>query len=119
MPEPTEGAPPPGPPGPPNGAGAAAILAAGAGSLALGILALAGDAWPALGARLVLWPPTGPLSGVSSGAVLVWLAAWVLFARRWSGREVSLGLVNIVSFGMLIASLLLTFPPFMDLLQGK
>ena len=119
MPDDVDHAATPQPPGPPNGAGAAAILAAGAGSLALGVLALAGDAWPALRARLVLWPPTGPLSGVSSGAVLVWLAAWVVLARRWSGREVSLGRVNLVAFAMLIAGLLLTFPPFMDLLQGK
>lgn len=119
MPETFQGEPSRPSPGSPNGAGAAAILAAGAGSLALGVLALAGDAWPALRARLVLWPPTGPLSGVSTGAVVIWLAAWAVLARRWSGREVSLGRVNIVAFAMLIAGLLLTFPPFMDLLQGK
>jgi hypothetical protein len=27
--------------------------------------------------------------------------------------------VNVAAFTMLIASILLTFPPFMDLLQGK
>lgn len=103
----------------PNGAGAAAILAAGAGSLALGVLALAGDASPWLRARLVLWAPTGPLSGVSSGAILIWLVLWAVLAWRWSGREVNLARVNLAAFSMLIASLLLTFPPFMDLLQGR
>ena len=109
----------PGPVGIPNGAGAAAILAAGVGSLALGVLAFAGDAWPALQHRLIFWKPTGPLSGVTISAIVVWLVAWVVLGRRWSGREVNLRPVNAWAFAMLAAGLLLTFPPFMDLLQGK
>lgn len=107
------------PDGRPNGAGAAAILAAGLGSLALGVFALAGDSWPALKLPLSIWRPTGPLSGVTTGAVLVWLAAWAILARRWSRREVDLRRVNLAAFAMLFAGLLLTFPPVMDLLQGK
>lgn len=103
----------------PNGPGAAAILAAGVGALALGVFALAGDASPAIKSALAIWRPTGALSGVSSAAVLVWLAAWFGLFRRWRLREVNLGAVNAAAFAMLIAGLLLTFPPFMDLLQGK
>ena len=103
----------------PSGPGAAAILAAGLGSLALGVFALAGDAWPRLGHAFIVWPPTGPLSGVTLGAIVVWLAAWLALSRLWREREINLARVNAAAFLMLAAGLLLTFPPFMDLLQGK
>jgi hypothetical protein len=103
----------------PNGPGAAAILAAGIGSLALGVFAFAGDASPPILHAFNFWLPTGPLSGVTTGAVIVWLVAWFALARRWSSRNVNLARVNTAAFIMLIAGLLLTFPPFMDLLQGK
>jgi hypothetical protein len=63
--------------------------------------------------------PVGTLSGVSTLAIIVWLASWFVLARLWGGRTVNLGKVNAVAFALLIVGLLLTFPPFMDLLQGK
>jgi hypothetical protein len=104
--------------GVPNGPGAAAVLAAGIGSLALGVFAFAGDASPRIGRAFNIWNPSGPLSGVTAGAVLVWLVAWYLLARRWATRDVGLTGVTITALAMLAGSLLLTFPPFMDLLQG-
>jgi hypothetical protein len=101
-----------------NGPGAAAVLAAGIGSLALGVFAFAGDASPPIGRAFNIWNPSGPLSGVTSAAILVWLIAWYLLARRWSTRNVGLGWVNVAAFTMLAGGVLLTFPPFMDLLQG-
>ena len=59
----------------PNGPGAAAILAAGIGSAALGVFALAGDAIPA----------------ISTAAVVVWLVALWGLARR---RQLSAFLVD-------------------------
>lgn len=103
----------------PNGLGAAAILAAGIGSGALGIFALAADASPGLNHLMTVWPPSGALSGVSSAAIVVWLAAWFGLSRRWAHRDVALTRVNIAAFAGLLLGLLLTFPPFMDLLQGK
>jgi hypothetical protein len=102
-----------------NGAGAAAVLAAGVGCSALGLFALAGDALPWAHRAFDVWTPSGPLSGVSLGAVAVWLVAWVGLALRWSKRNVSLAAVNGLAFAMLAGGLLLTFPPFMDLVQGK
>jgi len=102
-----------------NGPGAAAILAAGIGSLALGVFAFAGDAWSTAKHAFNVWNPTGPLSGVTLGAIVVWLAAWFWLSGLWGSRNVNLGRVNIVAFLMLTAGLLLTFPPFVDLLQGK
>ena len=102
-----------------NGPGAAAILAAGVGSLAIGVFAFAADVSPYLKNIFNFWSPSGPLSGVSFTAVFVWLIVWLLLSRRWAAREVNLMRANVAAFVMLIAGLLLTFPPFMDLLQGK
>jgi hypothetical protein len=102
-----------------NGPGAAAILSAGIGAGALGLFALAADAFAAVRRVLLIWPPSGPLSGVTTAAILVWLVAWVVLSRRWATRDVSLARVNLVAFALLALGLLLTFPPFMDLLQGK
>ena len=103
----------------PNGPGAAAILAAGVGSLALGVFAFCADVSPSLKQTFDFWDPSGALSGVSLTAVLLWLLVWFLLSRRWASREVNLARTNVAAFAMLIAGLLLTFPPFMDLLQGK
>jgi hypothetical protein len=102
-----------------NGRGAAAVLAAAIGALALGLAALAGDASPHVAAVLNIWKPTGPLSGVTDAAILVWLAAWFALSRRWARRAVNMVPVNLTALAMFVAALLLTFPPFMDLLQGK
>ncbi len=115
-------APDPGPAPPPelpSGPGAAAILSAGFGCLVFGLLAFAGDASPAIKQAFILWKPSGPLSGVSSLAIVAWLFAWFILALLWARREINLAWVTAVSLAMLAAGLLLTFPPFMDLLQGK
>ena len=116
----TEADPPRSPPPTlPNGAAAAAILAAGVGGLALGLCALASDALPAAHRAFNLWAPSGPLSGVSTAAVLAWLVSWLGLGLRWRGREVNLGRASLAAFILLAAGLLLTFPPAMDWLQGK
>lgn len=104
---------------PSNGAAAAAVLAAAIGGLALGILALAADAMAAIGRLFNIWNPTGPLSGVTSAAILAWLVAWWVLSRLWSDRNLDLRRINLWAAAMFGAGLLLTFPPFMDLLQGK
>lgn len=103
----------------PNGPGAAAILAAGIGCAALGILALAGDASEAIGKFLNFYNPTGTLSGVTTLAIVIWLAAWFVLARLWQNKTVAASRINIAAFVLLAVGFLLTFPPFGDFLQGK
>jgi hypothetical protein len=103
----------------PNGPAAAAILAAGIGCGTLGILAFAGDASAAIGRLLNIYNPTGTLSGVTTGAIIVWLVAWLVLNRLWQTRTVAMAAVNVAAFAFLVVGFLLTFPPFMDLLQGK
>lgn len=103
----------------PNGPGAAAILAAGIGCAAVGVLALAGDASAAIGKLLNFYNPVGTLSGVTTVAIIIWLVAWFVLARRGGTKTVAMGKVNAAAFLLLAVGLLLTFPPVMDLLQGK
>ncbi len=102
-----------------NGKGAAAVIAVAVASLALGIFTITGDAFPAAGALFNIWKPTGPLSGVTTLTIIIWLMAWLFFSLRWAGRDVNFKRINMTAAGMIIAGLLLTFPPFMDFLQGK
>jgi hypothetical protein len=92
----------------PNGPAAAAILAAGAGCAALGVLAVAADAAKLIVRLLTFYLPTGPLSGVSSVAILLWLLMWLLLAKRWKTKTVAIGKISAAAF-LLLA----------DFLQGK
>jgi hypothetical protein len=102
-----------------SGAGAAAVLAAAIGTFTLGLLALAADAVPALAQALNFWTPTGPLSGVTDLAIAVWLVSWFALSRRWVARNLNLKRINLAVAFLIVVGILLTFPPFMDLLQGK
>ena len=103
----------------PNGAGAAAILGAGIGCGAIGVLAFWGDASASMGKTLNFYNPAGTLSGVTTIGILVWLVAWFALDRMWSGKTVEMMKVNMAAFALLAVGFLLTFPPFMDMLQGK
>lgn len=98
-----------------NGSGAAAILAAGIGSLALAVLACAGDKWAAVKNSLIFYKPTGPLSGVTTTAILIWLATWGVLEWRWRNRSVGVRRISIIALALLGLSLALTFPPVVDL----
>ncbi|WP_254367171.1 hypothetical protein [Paraburkholderia sp. NMBU_R16] len=102
-----------------NGPAAAAILAAGIGCFAVGLFALAGDAFRSFAHFFTFYKPTGPLSGVTTSAIIVWLLSWFVLSRHWGTRSVALGRVTAAAFVLLALGVLLTFPPFMDLLQGK
>ena len=103
----------------PNGSGGAAILAAGIGCAAIGVLAFAGDAWDSIGKALNFYNPSGALSGVTTLGIIVWLVAWFALDRSWRDKTVGMVRINVWSFVLLAVGFLLTFPPFMDLLQGK
>lgn len=103
----------------PNGPGAAAILAAGLGCFLNGLFFLLEDASPAAKSFFTFYSPSGALSGTTTTAVVIWLLVWFLLARAWGKRNVNMWWVNLAAFSLLALSLLLTFPPFIDLLQGK
>lgn len=98
-----------------TGSGAAAILAAGVGAFLVGVLAVAGDHSAFLKQFFSFYKPTGPLSGVTTAAIVLWLAAWAILEARWRKRDVPIARVNTVAFALLGLGLLLTFPPIADL----
>jgi hypothetical protein len=99
----------------PNGPGAAAILSAGIGSFAVAFFAIAADKSSFVKNLFVFYKPTGALSGETTVAILLWLAAWAIFDWRWRKRNVSLPRINVIALVLLGLSLLLTFPPIDDL----
>lgn len=98
-----------------NGSGAAAIVAASIGAFALSVLAIAADKIPSIQRPMTFYKPTGPLSGVTTVAILVWLLTWVILEWRWRNRTIAIGRSNAIALVLLGLSLLLTFPPFVDL----
>jgi hypothetical protein len=98
-----------------NGPGAAAILAAGIGSFALGFLDVLADKVASIKSWMNFYNPTGPLSGVTTCAIFVWLAAWAILQMRWRGREVRYAPIGGIALALLALGILLTFPPFADL----
>lgn len=99
----------------PNGSGAAAILAAGIGSIALSVLAIATDQIAPLKRAMTFSKPTGPLSGVTTSAVLVWLVVWLVLELRWRTRTVRIGSISMAALLLLVLAVLLTFPPLADI----
>jgi hypothetical protein len=99
----------------PDGAGAAAVLAAGIGAFLVAVFAILADRSAAIKTLMIFWRPTGPLSGVTTCAIVLWLAAWLILHARWRNRSVALARVNTAAFVLLMLGLLLTFPPMADL----
>jgi len=99
----------------PNGSGAAAVLAAGIGSFALAVIAIAADRISGFGKLMIFYPPTGPLSGVTTSAIAVWLTVWAFLEWRWRKKSVASGKIAAAALLLLILSVLLTFPPLADL----
>jgi hypothetical protein len=100
----------------PNGPGAASILAAGIGSFMVAFFAIAADKSAEIKSAMIFYQPTGPLSGVTTCAILVWLLSWAILNLMWRKRAVSMGRISKAALVLLVLSLLLTFPPIADLL---
>jgi len=100
----------------PNGSGAAAVLSAGIGAFTLAVLAVAEDKSAVIKQILSFYRPTGPLSGVTTVAILLWFVVWVVLEWRWRKRNVAIGRISAIAIVLLVLSLLLTFPPVADFL---
>lgn len=97
-----------------NGAGAAAVLAAGVGCFSVAFFALIADKATGFKSEMIFYRPTGPLSGVTTLAIVVWLIVWVTLHLRWRNRSIPVAWTNAAAFVLLVLGLLLTFPPIAD-----
>jgi hypothetical protein len=105
-----------------SGPAAAALLAAGIGCAALGLMTVLDEASPKgkLFDKWLNWyAPVGPLSGKTLVAVIAYVAAWVVLAVLLRGKDVRLGRWIAATFALVGLGLLCTFPEFFDLFAPK
>jgi hypothetical protein len=98
---------------------ASALLAAGIGCLVMGIVTTLSEALKPVADLLNLYKPTGPLSGKSLVAIIVWLAAWALLSRVSKGKQINTS--KWIGCAMICVALgfITTFPLFFDMFGEK
>ncbi|TMR95449.1 hypothetical protein [Nonomuraea basaltis] len=99
----------------PEGPIAAAILAAGVGSAALGLFTTLAEASPAVKEGLAWSKAVGPLSGKTIGAVIVWLVAWLVLHLRLRTSAYETRRALTIALGLIGLGVLGTFPIFFQL----
>ena len=109
---PQTNAPPASGEGRPEGPVAAALLAAGVGSLVLAILVVIAEANESFATSLAYSERVGPLAGKTIWAIVAFLLSWAVLTVALRGRDVNLRTVLLISGIMLALGLLFTFPPF-------
>jgi hypothetical protein len=92
-----------------NGTIMAAILSAGIGAFAVGLIVILNEA--GLFAAPALYGPAGGVSGRTTIAAVVWLVAWLILHARWKSRHVEPRPINITTLLLIIGGITLTFPP--------
>ncbi len=104
---------------PPNGPVAAAMLAGGLGSAAIGLLTVLGESLPAVSGALNWWNPAGPLVGKAIGGVIVFGLSWAVLHLALRNKSVHFVLTATIALFLLAAGVLGTFPPFFELFVAK
>lgn len=104
----------------PNGPVAAAFVAAGVGSLVVGLFVVLNEISPDINAFLRfdanygLGSGVGPLSGKVILGTIAFLASWVGLHLVWRGKEVDFGRWFTVALILVFAGFALTFPPVFE-----
>jgi len=96
----------------PEGPIAAAILAGGVGSAALGILTTLAEASTDVKDWLEWSSDVGPLSGKTTVAVLVWLVAWAVLHVLYRGKPYETKRAFTIAVVLVGLGVLGTFPTF-------
>ena len=99
----------------PNGPVAAVFIAAGIGSLVLGILTTLAEASEDLKSWLELSESVGSLSGKTIIATATFLVAWAILAALFRGKSMNVKTVFILTALLVAIALVLTFPTFFEL----
>lgn len=102
----------------PNGPVAAVMLAAGIGTLVLGILTTLAEASTGIAEFLDLSERVGPLSGKTVFAVIAFVVSWGGLHMALRDREVEWRPVTIALIALVAIGLVLTFPPFFQLFES-
>ena len=97
-----------------NGTSMAAILAAGIGAFAMGLVVILNEI--GLVTIPALYAPAGGVSGRTTAAAIVWLGAWAVLHRRWKREQIAPGRVTAATLTLIVLGLVFTFPPVWGLL---
>lgn len=102
----------------PEGPIAAAILAAGIGGLALGVVTTLAEASTSIKDALNWSNPVGPLSGKTIVTVLVWLAAWAVLHVVYRRKPYETRRALTISLILIGLGVVGTFPTFFQAFGG-
>jgi hypothetical protein len=103
----------------PNGPVAAALIAGGIGSAALGLFTTLAEASEPIKNALNWYNPVGPLTGKSLLGVLFFFLSWIIMHVIFRGKNVNFARATTIAFILLALGLLGTFPPFFTLFSGE
>lgn len=99
----------------PNGPVAAALVAGGIGSTALGLFTVLAEASAGIKNALNWYNPVGPLTGKSLLGIFAFFVSWGLLHFMFKDKNVNFNRAATIAFVLLGLGLLFTFPPFFDL----
>lgn len=102
-----------------NGPAMAALVAAGIGSVALGLLVVLSEAVPAVRTFMDFYSPVGPLAGKSTYAVVAYVASWGVLTTVWKGKEISFHIAYTATLVMIALGLLGSFPLLFDAFAAR
>jgi hypothetical protein len=102
-----------------TGPAAAAMIAGGTGAFVIGLMTTLAEASEVIKNALNWLKPVGPLSGKTAVGVLVWLIAWFLLNTVMKDKDSDLVKAFTITIALIVAGLLLTFPPFFELFAAE
>jgi hypothetical protein len=102
-----------------NGPAAAALLAGGIGSAAMGLITLIYEINDKSAfAKSMAWSKeVGGLSGKSSWAIIIFFVSWAVLHYVWKDKETDFARISSIAIALLFVGLIGTFPPFWHLFQ--
>ena len=93
---------------------AAAMIAAGIGTLMIGILTTGSVLSEGLKSALNFWSPAGSLTGKTIVALIVWLISWVALNTLGMDEDYDLRRAFVITLVLVALGLILTFPPVFE-----
>ncbi len=93
------------------GSGAAALVAAGIGTFAMGLFTTLSEVVGPIHDLMNLYGPVGPLSGKTTFSYVIWLVSWFFLNNSWKDQEKDLAKAFRWTLILVVVGLLLAFPP--------
>jgi hypothetical protein len=102
-----------------TGPAAAAMIAGGAGAFVIGLMTTIAETSEVIKNAFNWVNPVGPLSGKTAVGVFAWLIAWFFLNRAMKDKDSDLVKAFTITIILIVAGLLLTFPPFFTLFAAE